>query len=93
MKNNTLKAIYGNRKPDGIYSLTYFVSLLVYYPVSEDEHGMDADFVTAWDYNGKRTDFHRSRVHYLQSGRAYIRKGKSRKIYLDQIIRTDSAWM
>ena len=97
MKNNTLKSIYATRKPDGEYRYDDFLSLLVYYPVSEDEQSRDAgtDFVTVWKYHGKLEKFCRNKIHYPVSerGRAYIRKGKSRRIYLDEIIRTDSPWM
>ena len=76
---------YETAAPVGAVALSNCFGLLVFEP--QDEDRADSDFITAWSGSeGQRWGFHRNRVQYATSGRAYINKGHSR-YYLDEIIR------
>lgn len=76
---------YKNEKPVGVQAITNTAGLIVFQPLEEDKP--DCDFVTAWtNVLGDPCGYHRSRVHYTLSGRAYLRKGQNR-YYLDEIMR------
>ena len=77
---------YENRRPCGTASLSNCFGLLVYEPTEEDR--ADTDFITAWSgTDSKSWGYHRNKVHYTSSGRAYLRKG-SLRFYLDEIMKT-----
>lgn len=77
---------YQNERPVGVQALSNTFGIAVFDPLEEDRS--DCDYVAAWftedDYEG----FHRHKVSYTPSGRAYLRKGRF-KFYLDEIMRTD----
>ena len=76
---------YETAAPVGAVALSNCFWLLVFEP--QDEDRADTDFITAWSGSeGQRWGFHRNRVQYTTSGRAYINKGHSR-YYLDEIMR------
>lgn len=80
-----LYKVYGDRRPCGAVTLSNCFGLLVFEPTEEDRP--DTDFITAWsDTEGKTWGFHRNKVHYIPSGRAYLRKG-SLRFYFDEILR------
>ena len=75
---------YKSKNPIGAISLCNTFGLLVFSP--DDEEKDDCDFVAAWN-NGENTwGYHKHKVYYSTSGRAYIRKG-SMRIYLDEVMR------
>ena len=76
---------YETAAPVGAVALSNCFGLLVFEP--QDEDRADTDYITAWSGSeGQRWGFHRNRVQYTISGRAYINKGHSR-YYLDEIMR------
>lgn len=76
---------YGNRRPCGAVSLSNCFGLLVYEPTEEDS--ADSEFITAWSGSDSQAwGYHRNKIHYTSSGRAYLRKG-SLRFYLDEIMR------
>lgn len=76
---------YENRRACGAASLSNCFGLLVYEPTEEDRS--DTDYITAWSgTDSQEWGFHRNKVYYTSSGRAYLRKGSFR-FYLDEIIR------
>ena len=76
---------YGNRRPCGAVSLSNCFGLLVYEPTEEDR--ADTDYITAWSGTDSLSrGYHRNKVHYTSSGRAYLRKGSFR-FYLDTIMK------
>lgn len=76
---------YETAAPVGAVALSNCFGLLVFEP--QDEDRADTDYITAWSGSeGQRWGFHRNRVQYTTSGRAYINKGHSR-YYLDEIMR------
>ena len=83
-----MKALYKRYEtaaPVGAVAFSNCFGLLVFEP--QDEDRADTDYITAWSgLEGQRWGFHRNRVQYTTSGRAYINKGHSR-YYLDEIMR------
>lgn len=80
-----LHEVYGAARPVGAVCLCNTFGLLIFEPTEEDR--ADTDFITAWENcEGSRWGFHRNRVHYTTSGRAFLRKG-SLRFYLDEIMR------
>ena len=76
---------YETAAPVGAVALSNCFGLLLFEP--QDEDRADTDYITAWSGSeGQRWGFHRNRVQYTTSGRAYINKGHSR-YYLDEIMR------
>lgn len=76
---------YQNRRPCGSVALSNCFGLLVFEPTEEDKP--DTDFITAWcSVDVPAWGFHRNKLHYTASGRAYLRKGGFR-FYLDEIMR------
>ena len=76
---------YETAAPVGAVALSNCFGLLVFEPPDVDR--ADTDYITAWSGSeGQRWGFHRNRVRYTTSGRAYINKGHSR-YYLDEIMR------
>lgn len=78
-----LYQVYGNRKPDGVACINNFGGLVTYWPEPDDT---ETDIVTAWCFDGVALGFHRNKIYYTTSGRAYLRKGNTR-FYLDEIMR------
>ena len=76
---------YAGKKPDGVYALGYDVGVLFFFPMEEDK--IDCDYVTAWEYAGKRSNYRRQQVSTTRSGKMYLRKGRHR-IYLDEVMRS-----
>ena len=76
---------YADRKPVGVYALGYDLGVLFFEPLEEDI--IDCDYVTAWEYAGKRKGYRRQQVSTTKNGRMYLFKG-SRRIYLDEVMRS-----
>lgn len=76
---------YGDRPTCGAVSFSNCFGLLVYEPTEEDR--AETDYITAWSGSDSQSwGYHRNKVHYTSSGRAYLRK-RSLRFYLDEIIR------
>lgn len=75
---------YENKEAIGTLPLTDVACILVFDPDENDKY--DCDLVTALENSGVRSGFHKHKIFYTSSGRAYIRKGQQR-VYLDEVIR------
>lgn len=76
---------YEKKKPVGVYALGYDLGVLFFSPLEEDK--TDCDYVTAWEYAGKRKGYRRQKVSTTKTGRMYLFKG-NRRIYLDEVMRS-----
>lgn len=76
----TLKQIYQNAAPVGVYPLNNFGGLAVL-DIPDNETA-----ICAWHFGEKYESVRRHRIHTTYTGRAYIRKG-GRRYYFDQIMR------
>ena len=77
---------YENKKPCGVYGIGNFGGLALFNPDEIDKYNERCDFIAAFHNGTKYTNFHKHKVHYTLSGRAYIRKGGV-NYYLDEIMR------
>lgn len=75
---------YANQKPVGAVYISGTFGLQVYKPDENDKY--DCDYVCSWHNGENEWGYHKHKVHYSTSGRAFIRKG-SLRIYLDEVIR------
>ncbi|MBR5604262.1 MAG: hypothetical protein IKW51_08685 [Bacteroidales bacterium] len=75
---------YKSKKPIGVISLCNTFGILIFNPDDEDKYY--CDLIAAWSNEEKIFGYHRHKIHYSTSGRAYIRKG-SMRIYLDNVIK------
>ena len=76
---------YQDKKPIGVMSLCSTFGCMIY----AIEHGPDDIAITAWTNpeNAEKWEFHRNRIHYTQSGKAFIRKCQLR-LYMTDFART-----
>ena len=77
---------YENKKPVGAVSVGSIFGMHVYEPDEHDKY--DCDYICSWHNGEKEWGYHKHKVHYLASGRAYINKG-SLRIYLDEIMKVN----
>ena len=84
MKNTSLKSRYYNNAPIGCYAMTNNTGILFYLPDTDDE--FECDLICAWYCGDTLHSFHKHRVYYSPTGRAYIRKSGAR-FYLDNATR------
>lgn len=77
---------YAYISPIGYKVYTAYFGILFFQPIGDDKYIENCDFVCCYTNNSERYGFHRHKIHYLPSGRAYISKGNQR-IYLDEILR------
>ena len=81
----TLKQIYKDAAPVGLYPLSNFGGLAVLDIIG------DECAVCAWHYGDGYESIRRHQIFYTYTGRAYIRKA-GRRFYLDQIMRTNGGY-
>lgn len=79
----TLKLLYKNADPVGLYPINNFGGLAIL-DIINDECA-----VCAWHYGDGYESIRRHQIFYTYTGRAYIRKN-GRRYYFDQIIRTEA---
>ena len=75
---------YADSKPVGVASVGSIFGMKVYEPDENDKYS--CDYICSWHNGENEWGYHKHKVHYLASGRAYIRKG-SLRIYLDEIMK------
>ena len=81
----TLYDRYINEIPIAGYQFTNHFGMLFYKPLDIDKE-LDCDFICCfWSSNEKFFNFHKHKIQFLPSGRAFIRKGGIR-VYLDEVI-------
>lgn len=85
MKVEPMYKRYQNKQPIGVYTLCNTVGVLFFEPDENDKYNDNCDVIAAYA-SETRWGFHRHKIHYNSTGRAYIRKG-SYRIYLDEVIR------
>jgi hypothetical protein len=81
----TLKQIYKDAAPVGLYPISNFGGLAIL-EIIDDECA-----VCAWHYGDGYENIRRHQIFYTYTGRAYIRKA-GRRFYLDQIMRTNGGY-
>lgn len=88
MKKTAMYKRYADEKPVGAVSLCNTIGLNVYYLDEVDSENCYEDdvYVCSWCNGVSEWGFHKHKMHYTTSGRAYFRKGQLR-IYLDEIMR------
>lgn len=74
-----------NVKPIAEIALCYTFSALLYLPDYNDRYKRNCDLIVAWcSCSSYKYGFHKHKIYYSESGRAFIRKG-SKRIYLDNV--------
>ena len=81
----TLKEIYRDAAPVGLYPMNNFGGLAIL-DIINDEMA-----VCAWHYGDGYESIRRHQIFYTYTGRAYIRKA-GRRYYFDQIMRTNGGY-
>ena len=81
----TLKQIYQDTAPVGVYPMNNFGGLAIL-DIINDEIA-----VCAWHYGNEYENIRRHQIFYTFTGRAYIRKA-GRRYYFDQIMRTNGGY-
>ena len=81
----TLKQIYQDAAPVGLYPMNNFGGLAILDIIS------DETAVCAWHYGDGYKNIRRHQIFYTYTGRASIRKA-GRRYYFDQIIRTNGGY-
>lgn len=84
MKKQPMYKRYENIKPVGVASVSSVFGIHVYEPDKNDKY--DCDYIVSWHNGENEWGYHKHKVHYTSSGRAYIRKG-SLTIYCDEIMK------
>ena len=87
MKNKPMCERYKNAEPIGSMSICNTFCILAYEPDEVDKYKEDCGLICAWsNCCGSVWGFHKHKIHYSTTGRAFIRKG-SLRIYLDEVMR------
>jgi hypothetical protein len=81
----TLKQIYQDAAPVGVYTMNNFGGLAILDIIDEE------CAVCAWHYGDGYESIRRHQIFYTYTGRAYIRKA-GRRFYLDQIMKTNGGY-
>ena len=81
----TLKEIYQDAAPVGLYPMNNFGGLAILDIIN------DETAVCAWHYGDGYESIRRHQIFYTYTGRAYIRKA-GRRYYFDQITRTNGGY-
>ena len=79
----TLKQLYKNAAPVGVYTMNNFGGLVILDIIN------DESAICAWHYGDGYESVRRHRIFFTYTGRAYIRKA-GRRYYFDQIMRTEA---
>ena len=80
----TLKEVYKNAAPVGVYPISNFGGLAILDVIG------DSSVIAAWSYGDGYKSVRRHQIYYTFTGRAYIRKAGGR-YYLDQIMKIREA--
>ena len=75
---------YENIKPIGTQAFTNNFGIAIFEPDEHDKY--NCDFVAAWSTCDYMYGYHRHKIYFTNTERAYIRKGGIR-IYLDEVMR------
>ena len=78
---------YADIEPIGAIAFCNTFGMVVFEPDEMDKYNDNCDLICAWSNGENRWGYHRHKIHYSASGKAYIRKG-SLRIYMDEIMRT-----
>lgn len=77
---------YEDKKPCGTCHISNVFGIVLFEPDETDKYKENCDFIIAWSNGENLWGFHKHKVHYTTTGKAYIRKG-SLKFYLNEIMK------